>query len=260
MEELKRTETADLARLDWQVAQNLMGFVDDPTVLSGDAADEQVMIQKYSGKKKSTIPITIGVLKSYMYAYLGEYELGANLALQRGDAYLKISPGSMIGMWDVFCRGLCLYAVARKTGKRKFKRPADQARKKIRSWSEKGNPNVNHHLLLLNAEHAALGGHVQQAHTMYEKAISAAGSGGFTQDAALANERYSDFLTNIDTEASSSRVQEAVRLYNAWGAHYKVLTLRRAHPESFDMTVQSSTRNVVSRSSSLTSMAVTANS
>lgn len=257
MEELKRTETADLARLNWQVAQNLMGFVGDPTSLTGDAADEKMMLTKYLGKKKSTIPITISVLKSYMYVYLGEYELGADLAIRRGDSYLKIAPGSLIGMWDVFARGVCLYAVARKTGKRKFKKAADCARKKIRSWSEKGNPNVNHHLLLLNAEHAALRGIVEQAQSMYQKAISAAVSGGFVQDAALANERYADFLAKIDMEESGSRVQEAVRLYNMWGAHYKVSTMRRSHPDLFDMTLQSSTRNVASRSSSLTSTAPT---
>ena len=240
MEELKRTEVADMTRLVWQAAQNLMDYADDPLTLRGDAADEEVILESYLGKKKSQIPMLISLYKNYMYAYMGEYELGTKLAIQRGDAYMNSAPGSLLGMWDIFTRGICLYAVARTTRKRKFMKEADRARKMIRSWSEKGNPNVNHHLLLLNAEHAALIGNVRQARTLYEKAIVTATNGGFTPDVALANERYADYLGDSDQEAAGFCVREAVRFYDEWGASYNVTRLRESHPDLFDMTVPAS--------------------
>ena len=235
MEELKRTELADLTRLNWQVAQNLMGYADDPTVLIGDAANEQVIIDRSMATKKSMIPVTVSALKSYLWAYLGEYELGAKQAIRRGDAYLKTVPGASFGMWDVFTRGIALYAMARKTGKRKFKKHAEQTRKTIQSWSEKGNPNVHHHLLLLDAENAALGGNVEEARTLYGKAISTAARGGFIPDAALGNERYADFVCGVDQDEAKFRMGEALRFYSEWGASFKVTKLCESHPEMLDL-------------------------
>ena len=217
-----------------------MGYAENPTLLKGDAADEEVILESYLGKKKSQIPMITSLMKNYMYAYMGEYELGTKQAIHRGDAYIKSVPGSLLGMWDVFTRAICLYAVSRMNRKRKIMKEADRLRKVIRSWSEKGNPNVNHHLLLLNAEHAASCGLMRQARTLYEKAISTATSGGFIPDVALANERYADYLGDSDQEAANFHLQEAVRFYNEWGALYKVTKLRESHPDLFDITLPAS--------------------
>ena len=50
-----------------------------------------------------------------------------------------------------------------------------------------------------------------------------AGRGGFVQDAALANERYGEFLLEdmYDREEAAFRFQEAIKLYLEWEARAK---------------------------------------
>lgn len=222
LEELKRRELADIARLNWQVAQSLMGYADDHTVLVGDAVDEHELKKKYKDKKKNLVLATLPAIKTFMYCYSGDYNLGAKLAISNGDEYIKSLPGASFGMWETFTRAVCLYAMARITRKRKYKSPAEHARKTIQQWADRGNPNINHHLLLLNAEHAALAGKESEARRLYGSAISTAARGGFIHDAALANERYADYVKESDIEESKYRIQEAIRFYTAWGASFKV--------------------------------------
>ena len=88
---------------------------------------------------------------------------------------------------------------------------------------EKGNPNVGHCKSLLEAELAALNGRKHLAKKHYEVAAMLAGRGGFVRDAALANERYGEFLLEDlpDQEEAAFRFQEAIKLYLEWEAQAK---------------------------------------
>jgi hypothetical protein len=129
-------------------------------------------------------------------------------------------------MWETFTRGISLYALARRTKKRKFKKHALRVKKAVEAWADKGNPNVIHHLRLLNAEHASLNGKKTKACQLYREAITLATRGGFLHDAALANERYADFVVDDDVDEAAYRLEESVRFYSQWGATQKVEMLR----------------------------------
>mmetsp|Transcript_10400 Transcript_10400/g.28645 ORF Transcript_10400/g.28645 Transcript_10400/m.28645 type:complete len:82 (-) Transcript_10400:82-327(-) len=66
----------------------------------------------------------------------------------------------------------------------------------------------------------------------FKDAIDLATSCGFTNDQALANERLSECLTRMGMDDAADQVmEEAIRLYEEWGATRKVEKLRsaRAH-------------------------------
>jgi hypothetical protein len=224
MEELKRLGSADITRVVWQTVLNLMGRSSPANILSGEVMDENKILERAFDEKFMTN--VINGLKSFLYAYLGEHRLGAELAVAKGDKYLKEVPCALFGMAETFSRGITLYAMARKTNKRKFKKHAIQVKKTIQSWVDAGNPNVKQHLCLLNAEQAALDGKNDLARALYGKAVILAARGGFLHDAALASERFADFVLGYDRDEATYRLEESIRFYSEWGATSKVEMLR----------------------------------
>jgi hypothetical protein len=223
MEELNRLNLAQVHRIHWQTVLNLRGHADDPILLVGEAVNENELFESSLAKNCAE------AMKSFLCAYLGEHQLGAELALVKGDKFLKEVPCHPLGMWETFCRGISLYAMARQTKKRKFKKHALRVKKTIETWVDKGNPNAKHHLRLLNAEQAALDGKSDEACQLYGEAVSLASRCGFLHDAALANERYANFVVDDDRDEAAYRLGEAVRFYLEWGATQKVALLREAH-------------------------------
>lgn len=68
------------------------------------------------------------------------------------------------------------------------------------------------------------------AATRFEVAILYAGRCGFTQDRALAHERYGEHLWRIgQAQDAEFQMGEAVKLYDEWGAHAKVRQIQRIH-------------------------------
>jgi hypothetical protein len=80
----------------------------------------------------------------------------------------------------------------------------------------KGNPNVIHCNPLLDAERAALDGKSKAAHEHYQSAVTMAACGEFVHDAALANERYVEFLLHdmSDKKVAVFRIEEAIKFYS----------------------------------------------
>ena len=83
-------------------------------------------------------------------------EEAANLAIESDGKYAKAAPGFFLGQIETFHRGIALYAFARQSQKRKYKKHAKKVLKTITKWHKAGNPNVKHYYLFLSAEQAAL--------------------------------------------------------------------------------------------------------
>ena len=92
------------------------------------------------------------------------------------------------------------------------------------------NPNVKHCESLIDAELADLAGDSHLAKKHYEVAIHLAGRRGFTNDEALAHERFGEHALHLgDLNDALYHFERAITLYQEWGAHAKVLQLRSAH-------------------------------
>ena len=92
------------------------------------------------------------------------------------------------------------------------------------------NPNIRHYESLIDAELADLAGDSRLAKKHYEVAIVVAGRRGFTNDEALAHERFGEHALHLgDLNDASYHFERAIALYQEWGAHARVLQLRSAH-------------------------------
>eukprot|EP00980_Cylindrotheca_fusiformis_P024223 scaffold11662_cov117-Cylindrotheca_fusiformis.AAC.2 len=220
MEELKQSEQALYARMWYQAVLNLVGKSRETVVLNGSEFEvETLKTLEYPNPNLSFAMISCELL-----VFFGDFESAAEAALSRGNMFAETFPGLITSMMESFHRGLALYVMARKTKKRKYKKAANKVRKMIRTWIQRGNPNVKHHYMLLSAEHAALTKDFEQATSLYQKAIVLAGRSGHLHHTALFNERYADFLMEElgDEEEALYRIEEATRYYKEWGAMRKV--------------------------------------
>jgi predicted ATPase len=233
MEDLKRQKAANHVKTVLQTIQNIMGKSEDPCALVGSVMDETTMLETASGAKDKVTISMIQAFRTQLYALFGRWEEGAKYAISVGDRLADQIPCSTMVAVDPFFRGLSLFAMARQSKQAKYRRHAKKTHKTIRSFVKKGNPNVRHLESFLDAELAALEGKTHVAMKHYEVAVVMATRGGFTQDAALANERFAEFLYEDvkDPEMAAFRVNQAVRLYYEWGSLKKAEMLEEKYEE-----------------------------
>lgn len=149
---------------------------------------------------------------------------------------LRLSPDRITAPWltvDYCYRGVSLFALARKTGKRRYLRLAKKCLSRIKGWCQQGCINAMHFERLLQAELSVCKGKKEAAKNYFELASVLASRGGFIQDYAFVNERFGEFLLNDmnDSENATFVLKEAVKLFDEWGAHAKADQLRRKHEQ-----------------------------
>jgi hypothetical protein len=215
MEDVSQPEQAIVLKMFWQMIWNLTTPASkDAGKLEGDIFSSGTFTRK-SARHVGTIHLIQGELLIFT-----DFEAAANRAVKGGDKYEKLVPGMFFVMLETFNRAVALYAMARRTKKRKYKVQANRIKKTIEKWVKSGNPNVKHYHLLLSAEQAALSKNYTWAEENYKKAIVLAARTGHMHHAALCNERYADFLLQelSDEEEAKYRMEEAIRFYEEWGA------------------------------------------
>jgi len=113
----------------------------------------------------------------------------------------------------------------------KYKRAARKRLSTMKKWTKAENPNTANKLLLLEAENFALKRNKEEAVTKYENSISTSIQCGFVQDAAIACERYGEYLLNEinDEEKATHHFTMAVDFYDKWGALAKVHQLNEKY-------------------------------
>jgi len=227
MDELKEEEHASCLRMFWQLFFNLMGSSNSTIELCGEAINEQEVV--FTDASHAAFV----VVKIIASSLSGRYELGAHLNIEKGDKqYLMIKGGINPAFMFWFHRSLCLYAMARKNKKKRrhYMAQAKLIRKEFTKSLKNKNPNVLHYVILLKAEQAALKRKRDQENVrkLYNDAITTAARGGYVHDAALAQERFADFLLNEvgDTEGAKYHIEEAIQRHTNWGAMGIVERLR----------------------------------
>ena len=214
---------------------NLLGDAEDPLILFGSAMIEEdylAMIESSDARVMSFLHLQI--FKNIMCNFFGDYEQGAKLALERRDEYEKKN-GSPLAMLDNLHQGISLYAMARRTKEMRYIKAAKKVRKVVAMWLKKGNVNVAHYMPFLEAEEAALEGNSDEATRLYPRAIALASSSGFLHNAALASERFAEYLLHDlnDSDRAGQYFQDSIKHYTDWGSDYKADLLKQNYSHLF---------------------------
>ena len=208
-------------------------FLSPLTKLIAALTDSGLGIETYlDGKSADLFTDHLVLVDAIWNAYLGKYQIAADLYFGQCGHYDSTYPAMHVGMWAKFIAGVCAYDVATNTGRAKYRKLANKVRATVHSWVKNGNPNANHYACLLDAEYYRMKGNFAEACKFYENASIMAGRIGLLHDAALVHERYAIHLLNSVSRAEEEaifRLKKAVKLYSEWGAVGKVRLLHEKH-------------------------------
>ena len=211
---------ANLCVIAWQMSLNLMGRSENTTLLVGEAMDETKPPYTKTPFKEAK-----NAWKRLAYIMFGEFEEGAEDALDAGDFYNKRFVGLMYGLEGV-SRAVSLYAMARK-GQSKYKKSAKRKLKDLKDLVKKGCVNLQGPTRMLEAEDAAMAGKQSQARYFFEDAIGICRKGEYHHYEGLACERFATFLLEMgDYPGYAEKLGLAIECYSRWGATRKVESLK----------------------------------
>eukprot|EP00522_Entomoneis_paludosa_P018132 CAMPEP_0172446238 /NCGR_PEP_ID=MMETSP1065-20121228/5883_1 /TAXON_ID=265537 /ORGANISM="Amphiprora paludosa, Strain CCMP125" /LENGTH=1156 /DNA_ID=CAMNT_0013197305 /DNA_START=111 /DNA_END=3581 /DNA_ORIENTATION=+ len=231
MAEFKRISMLMNITTYWLAIVHLMGSEATPLPLQGVEATTTLAQWEDKHREDVTVVGIIQLVRSQLFAIYGEDEEGAIFSISKGESCAKANPGHFTNYFDCFARAVNLYATARRTKNRMYKKQAHKLHSQIRGWATEGCVNVLHYERYLNAEEMVLKGKLDHARNEYQTAISMASQFGCTCDAALMNERFGEVLLNdcSNTIGAMQRLEEAMRLYGELGARRKVFLLQKKH-------------------------------
>jgi len=171
MEHARVEEVALLTRVLWQTVLNLIGDDEesghDPSLLSGIAFVETDFVQ--DPKASPHVMKYLYALKSYLCLFTGQYEKGAELALERGDNFLESVPGAALGLVDLVSRGIPIIEMAKTTRKKIYTKALIGLRKQSKDWLSKGVFSMVQLEHLFDAEQAVLEGRQDDAADAFKK-------------------------------------------------------------------------------------------
>ena len=219
MKELKKQQTYFCTLVFWQTVSYLLGSGSQET-FSKDLAEVNL-------DDETVVILCMHSFRMGMFVVSGDYEKAAELFVRHGFAWPREARFQPAFMTAVCNGGFAASVVAGSS--RKFKKVATKARALVKRWAAKGNSNVKHWGALLDAEGNLFQGRRRKAEQNYQSAIALSERGGYTQNCALAHERYGTFLLvdSSDTRDAAFHLSKAIELYSQWGAARKVEEMHR---------------------------------
>ena len=245
MKFLKKHAYFHQASMYHQVALNLMlgNLMDtgDPSLLAGDAVSPAELEKHIAQENEEPVIFSSYMLtQCLLYVLFGKHQKSADLTLKKGHDFYASSNFShpTIPMY-CFISGLSCFAAFAETKKKKYLKVAKIQQKKLKTWMDNGNPNVNHYVAFLEAESAACQKKAV-AVDLYTTAIQQAAQDEQVHLAALASERLGEFHLNVmrKKDEATYRLDQSMHYYGQWGAVAKVQDIHSKYGKKLDLEMQ----------------------
>jgi tetratricopeptide (TPR) repeat protein len=226
---LRQSDKFNQTRISWSIAmvtqcvQNLLESRSKKHILQGDYMDEFEFEKKTDPKDNHTL-LQLNRYRVYTAFWLREYQhvvkIMENFGFHNFSIEKAIPATYGIPPLYFYCALACI-SVAREN--RAQGRQRSRTKKffgRIKCITRKGDPNTKHYESLIEAELLSDAKNPQKANKSYETAILLAGRWGFTNDHALAHERYGEHCRRHgDLSEAKYHYDKAINLYVEWGAH-----------------------------------------
>ncbi|MGK5093563.1 SpoIIE family protein phosphatase [Deltaproteobacteria bacterium TL4] len=217
-----------------QVVQNLRHEGDPCLALQGDIYDEQEHYQEHLEANDRTALFLIPFHKLFLSILFENQEHAIQYA-EEAQTQIDALQGTfhipLFYFYDALAR-LAKYPHLPKGEQRQQLRNVAKNYKKLKNWTSYVPGNHQHRLDLIEAERAKVLGKQEQAMHFYTQAIQGAKRHHFIQDEALANNFAARFYLEVGQNTIAQLFFEnALMLYQNWGAHAKVQQLEAAYPE-----------------------------
>ena len=213
------------------------GNVADPSVLTGEAMDQEKLLNQFKAKSLSEFLRKFYFHRMWLAYLFRRFGVAAEMAQQ----YQELALSNPVNQtYDVLPATLYLGLIAcemlrqQPSGEEdeeraKWQTMATSCLEKFKNWDAFASAvgtswNISHKYHLLRAELAAVGGDTEEAAAAYVCAIQKAKEHCYINEEALARERSGFFHLNIQGDSQKGRddLMVAAELYRKWGADAKV--------------------------------------
>ncbi|HEX5750923.1 MAG TPA: AAA family ATPase [Archangium sp.] len=232
--QLRHEPALNYTRAVRQVVHNLMGRVEEPTRLVGEAYDEETMLAFHQEARDS-----YGLGSAYLWKLQLSFLFGRRAeALKHADA-LRTQLNGLVGQFQVPTALLfgSLAVLANLPDASLEMRGPLLARvegnlERLKMFAAHAPMNHAHKYALVRAERARVLGEPEKARELYYQAMALAHENEYRNEEALAAELFSEFASSRgELELAGLFLEKAHHLYGLWGAKAKVQELERRHPE-----------------------------
>lgn len=229
-----------------QPVLNLLGQVQNPCYLIGNAFDEQVMLPVLQSKNDGTSLFSVYFYKIMLCFLFGEAALAVENA-KAAETYLDSIRGLLLSFHFYFYDSLACLALANTEGsvggattnfsRKHLLQKVRKNQKKMRKWAHLSSMNYLDKYLLVEAELYRVLGKDNLAMEMYDKAIATAKENDYVHEVAIAYELAAKFYLSKGKELiAKAYIQEARYHYQLWGATAKVKHLEQQYPQLLSAT------------------------
>ena len=209
-----------------QAALNLVGQCQNPSVLSGEAFDQDEYLVLPIVKENLNQLLTVWVIAQMVSFIYNDMDVSCAMAEKVWKYRQTQIDGTIVHAPSMaMFNHLCALFMWRKKQRRRFKRVARKQLAEVESWVKKKVLNIQHKLLLMQAEDKAVSNkhNRDEVKKLYDDSIAMAARTGFPNDGALAAERAGQyFLQAGETELAMDYLTRSRSLYRSWGALGKV--------------------------------------
>ncbi|MEI7993703.1 MAG: adenylate/guanylate cyclase domain-containing protein [Methylococcaceae bacterium] len=213
---------------------NFMGRSANPTVLTGEAYDEEKMMLQNTERNDKTGAFFIHFNKLILCYYFQDYEK----ALYHSEESRKLLE-AVLAKFEIpnhhlyeALTMLALYPKASAYDKSKYMKRVKSNMGKIKKWAKDAPQNYLHKYHMLEAEKLRILGKLSDARMVYDKAIEGASNNDYIHEEALAYELTGKFyLEQKSEDLSEFYLKASYNAYREWGAIAKLHNLEQNYPK-----------------------------
>ncbi|MEM7554514.1 MAG: AAA family ATPase [Cyanobacteria bacterium P01_A01_bin.84] len=234
-------------RVCWQSTLNLIGFAEDPSILSGQALQEADFLPLLLSCH-DFLGLYFFYLHKLTLSYLfGDIESAQNHAVEV-KRYLMAGAGTVGEAGFYFYDSLSTLAALSQGGEEKSEAllRVEQNQMQLKQyWADYAPMNFLHKFHLVESEKNRVLGEYWQAAELYDLSIKEAKENKFINEEALGNELAAKFYLDWGKEKiAASYMQEAYYCYAKWGAKAKIEELEQHYAHLLQRILQSKTQEI----------------
>ena len=224
-----------------QTILNLLGYVENPCHLIGEAYDEEKMLGSHLEANDFSGLLYLYFNKLFLcylfYDFTQAIE-NASLAEQYLDGVRGQQVVPIFYLYDSLVR-LAIYLDISKSEQKKILEKIQVNQDKMQYWANHAPMNYLHKFELVEAEKHRILGNNLEAMELYDRAITGAKENEYIHEEALANELAAKFYLEWGKEKiAQAYLTEAYYNYSRWGAKAKVDDLAQRYPQLLASIIQ----------------------
>ncbi|MGK7929230.1 MAG: AAA family ATPase, partial [Spirulina sp.] len=232
--QLDLVATVNYCRIHWQPILNLLGVGERPTLLSGEALQEEAMLSQLLAAR-DFMGLYLFSLYKLMLCYLfGEIAAARDHGVEV-RRYWQASMGLIVEPAFYFYDALVALAALSSQGEGAseiYQQVEENQTRLQQQWAHYAPMNYQHKVDLIEAEKCRVSGQKAEAIERYDRAIAGARENDYIQEEALANELAAKFYLDWGKDKiARTYLQEARYSYLRWGAKAKVKDLEQRYPQ-----------------------------